>query len=268
VGMGWPGTAAPITAVRCVWGIELTGPAIARDRGLERGVIQNSATLHSDVNSRLRPRRVARAAASSRPAVRGCHQQPAALPPMRLLLVLLALLEPATMTPTTARSSPPPPLRNCSSLPQPNNCACHRRRRYERRRTSVTTAVVVTHDDTAAAVGEGVGGDPGLGNCFACGVCHSCFNCRSCIKCRDDGVPPPPPPPPPPAPHPPAPRAPPPAPWAARAAAAQMLVAESDPTKEGLYPSIGNGFISTNVGCAPRTEFFLHMGGVFNNHGE
>eukprot|EP01047_Picozoa_sp_COSAG01_P085933 COSAG01_NODE_19102_length_1030_cov_56.296455_1_plen_190_part_00 len=32
VGMGWPGTAAPITAVRCVWGIELSrqtgsGPA-------------------------------------------------------------------------------------------------------------------------------------------------------------------------------------------------------------------------------------------------
>jgi hypothetical protein len=35
VGMGWPGTAAPITAVRCVWGIELSRPAIARDRGLE-----------------------------------------------------------------------------------------------------------------------------------------------------------------------------------------------------------------------------------------
>eukprot|EP01047_Picozoa_sp_COSAG01_P124908 COSAG01_NODE_53931_length_335_cov_3.313559_1_plen_64_part_01 len=26
----------PITAVRCIWVIELTGPAMARDRGLER----------------------------------------------------------------------------------------------------------------------------------------------------------------------------------------------------------------------------------------
>ena len=40
-----------------------------------------------------------------------------------------------------------------------------------------------------------------------------------------------------------------------------------DPTMEGLYPSIGNGFISANVGCLPggAATFPIHVGGVFNN---
>ena len=84
-----------------------------------------------------------------------------------------------------------------------------------------------------------------------------------------------------------------------------MLVAESDPKEPGLFTSVGNGFISANVGCATNgqspspltltftihassspspspspstltltltaghgnavTEFFLHVGGVFCN---
>ena len=42
VGMGWPGTAAPITAVRCVWGIELTRPAMA---GIQAGVERYPALI-------------------------------------------------------------------------------------------------------------------------------------------------------------------------------------------------------------------------------
>ena len=49
-----------------------------------------------------------------------------------------------------------------------------------------------------------------------------------------------------------------------------MLAAESDPTESGLFPSVGNGFLSANVGCAshlggPGGEFNIHVGGVFNN---
>ena len=49
-------------------------------------------------------------------------------------------------------------------------------------------------------------------------------------------------------------------------------MAESDPAYVGLFPSVGNGFISANVGCAAgmqpghgTTDFFIHVGGVFNN---
>ena len=126
------------------------------------------------------------------------------------------------------------PLKNCSTYPEPNNCACDR---------------------------TPINGDPGKGNCFACGSCKSCFGCHSCITCHDDGMPPSPQPTPP---HPTPPPVPPPAAWAPRVAAAQLLVAESDPTEPGLFPSVGNGFISANVGCA-NTEFFVHVGGVFSN---
>ena len=147
---------------------------------------------------------------------------------------------------------PPPPLKNCSSLPKPNNCACGDKSKH-------------------------------LQNaCFACGSCGSCFNCPSCVKCYDDGVPPPPPPPAPtPSPPPGPPPAPAPASWLSRVAAAQLLVAQTDPEYSGLFPSVGNGFISGNVGCATSQntklsghgdrgppdfgEFFLHVGGVFNN---
>ena len=144
-------------------------------------------------------------------------------------------------------STQPSPLKNCSTLPKPNNCAC---------------------------------GDPNKhlqGACFACGSCGSCFNCPSCVKCHDDGVPPPAPPPPPPPPPAPAPAS-----WAPRVAKAQLLVAQTDPEYSGLFPSVGNGFISGNVGCATSQntklsghgdrgpqefgEFFLHVGGVFNNN--
>ena len=49
-------------------------------------------------------------------------------------------------------------------------------------------------------------------------------------------------------------RAPPPAPWALRVAAAQLLAAESDPTEAGLFPSVGNGFVSTNDNVCIRNE--------------
>ena len=164
--------------------------------------------------------------------------------PMNRLLVRLAIV---MLTISIIRKTDAgPPLKNCSTYPEPNNCACHHANQpFE----------------------AGVGGDPGAGNCFACGSCHSCFGCRSCIKCHDNGMPPSPTPPPPP---PPAPHVPSPAPWAPRVAAAQMLAAQSDPSEPGLFPSVGNGFISTNVGCATGSkggvnEFFLHVGGVFNN---
>ena len=144
----------------------------------------------------------------------------------------------------TAQAEAAPPTRNCSDYPKPNNCACH------------------VHEEEATTTVR-VGGDPGKGFCFACGSCHSCFGCDSCVKCIDDGMPPRPPPPPPLPPPPPP--APPPAPWVPRVAAAQLLVAESDPTEPGLFPSVGNGFLSANVGCAKNTDFFLHVGGVFSN---
>ena len=171
---------------------------------------------------------------------------PVALAPVALWLDGAAAVHAAEASP------PPPPMKNCSSLPKPNNCACGDKPKH-------------LH-----------------GACFACGSCGSCFNCPSCVKCYDDGVPPPPPPPPPtPPPAPGPPPAPPPASWLPRVAAAQLLVAQTDPEYSGLFPSVGNGFISGNVGCARSQhtklsghgdrgppdfgEFFLHVGGVFNN---
>ena len=46
------------------------------------------------------------------------------------------------------------------------------------------------------------------------------------------------------------------------------LVTQRYPKMDGLYPSIGNGFISSNVGCVPgglSDDFNIHIGGVFNN---
>ena len=71
---------------------------------------------------------------------------------------------------------------------------------------------------------------------------------------------------------------PPPPIWLQRAAQGQLLWSASEPSMLGLFPSIGNGFISGDVGCPsarlaantsahgpPTSCCALHIGGVFND---
>ena len=71
---------------------------------------------------------------------------------------------------------------------------------------------------------------------------------------------------------------PPPPIWLQRAAQGQLLWSASEPSMLGLFPSIGNGFISGDVGCPsarlaantsahgpPTSCGALHIGGVFND---
>ena len=104
----------------------------------------------------------------------------------------------------------------------------------------------------------GCAGKPGAGKCYSCHLCGStpsaCIDCNKCIVCEKN--PPPPPPPAPPAP----------AAWTKRVQEGQLLMTSDYAAMPGLYPSVGNGFISANVGCVPGAAAFpLHMGGVFNN---
>jgi hypothetical protein len=72
---------------------------------------------------------------------------------------------------------------------------------------------------------------------------------------------------------------PPPPSWPQRAAQGQLLWSASEPSMLGLFPSLGNGFISGDVGCPsarlvantssvhgpPTSCGALHIGGVFND---
>jgi hypothetical protein len=71
---------------------------------------------------------------------------------------------------------------------------------------------------------------------------------------------------------------PPPPVWPQRAAQGQLLYSATEPSMLGLFPSIGNGFISGDVGCPsarlaahssvhgpPTSCGALHIGGVFND---
>ena len=72
---------------------------------------------------------------------------------------------------------------------------------------------------------------------------------------------------------------PPPPMWIERAAQGQLLWSASEPSMLGLFPSLGNGFLSGDVGCPsarlvantssvhepPTSCGALHIGGVFND---